>query len=411
MDLSVGYGERLGRDVPCDSRASSKFLPWRLPQPRYGSMALPHSLRVLACLLLPVAWLALSGCNKTVEQPAPTVQLMSPEELRAELDEVIDFTHHNRRLNTRDHAAWQVLHGIVAYENEFQIRHGDTNVYAVPYLLEGGALKGWVMEPGDLLPSTGRRGLRAVVQPGSKEGQGHYDQWLGYLSQCALEPDRVIRVGDEEFTVADYVAQIEWDVPRNPTREYSWTLMALTSYRPTDYTWVASDGKTWSIEQLVQIEVENGLEGAACGGSHRLTGLTMALNHRLAEGRPLTGGWKMADDFIRNAVELARKYQNADGSFSSNYFMRPGTSPDLATSLSTTGHTLEFLTYALTDDELRQEWVQRAVQRLCEMFRSTQDYPLECGGLYHSARGLIVYRERMFGERSYDLTARTANAQ
>jgi hypothetical protein len=324
---------------------------------------------------------------------------------------VLEFNHQNRRLNTKDHAAWQVLHGIVAYGNEFQIRDGDQNVRAVQYLLEGGQLEGWEMEPGDLFPSTGRRGLRAIVQPGSKEGQGHPDQWLGYLAGCGLAADQTIRVGADEFNVADYLAQIQWDVPRNPAREYSWTVMALSAYYPTDHTWVASDGKTWSTEQLVKIEVENGTDEAACGGSHRLSGLTMAVNQRLAEGKELSGGWKMADDFIRKHVELAKKYQNPDGSFSSNYFMRPGTAADLATGLSTTGHTLEFLTYALTDEELRQPWMQRAAERLCEMFRATQDYPLECGGLYHSARGLVLYRERIFGPRSYDLPTQTAKAK
>jgi hypothetical protein len=370
----------------------------------------------LACLSLGVfailaAWSI--GCNKAGQAPEPVAAtaLMSPDELQKELDEVIDFTHHNRRLNTQDHAAWQILHGIVAYESDFVIRHGDDDVNAIQYLMDGGRLKGWEMEPGDMIPLTGRRGLRAIVQAGSKEGQGHYDQWLGYLSQSGLLPEAKIRVGANEFTIADYMAQIEWDVPRNPTREYSWTLMAMSAYRPTDYTWTASDGKTWSVEQLVDIEVDNGFDGAACGGAHRLTGLTMILNQRLAEGKPLTGGWKKGDDFIRNAIATARKHQNPDGSFSSNYFMRPGASPDLATSLSTTGHTLEFLTYALTDEELREPWIQRAVERLCDMFRATQDYPLECGGLYHSARGLVIYRERMFGPRTYEIPSRTAKAE
>jgi hypothetical protein len=136
----------------------------------------------------------------------------------------------------------------------------------------------------------------------------------------------------------------------------------------------------------------------------------MAVNHRLAEGGALTGGWKMADEFIRKSADIARKYQNPNGSFSSNYFMRPGMSDDLANALSTTGHTLEFLTYALTDEEIRQPWVQRAVERLCEMFEATKDYPLECGGLYHSVHGLAIYRERLFGPRSYDLPTKTAKA-
>ena len=65
------------------------------------------------------------------------------------------------------------------------------------------------------------------------------------------------------------------------------------------------------------------------------------------------------------------------------------------------GHTLEFVILASNDDELREPWVERAVVRLCDLFRKTKPIDLECGALYHAAHGLAVYRERMFGGRSY----------
>jgi hypothetical protein len=199
----------------------------------------------------------------------------------------------------------------------------------------------------------------------------------------------------------DYVGQVLWDVPRNVQQEYSWTLIGLTTYLPTDHTWTASDGKQWSIEQLVRIEAEHDLHSSACGGSHRLIGMTMALNRHLEQGGKIEGGWKLADQRIQDAIKTARAFQNPDGSFSINYFQRTGRSPDLAQNLGSTGHTLEFLTLAMTDEQLREPWVQRAALNLCEIFRKTRDYPLECGALYHAAHGLVLYRHRLFGPRTY----------
>ena len=64
--------------------------------------------------------------------------------------------------------------------------------------------------------------------------------------------------------------------------------------------------------------------------------------------------------------------------------------------LGTTGHTLEFLTYALSDQQLGEEWITRAVDKLCDLMEATHDVRVECGALYHAAHGLVIYRQRMF---------------
>jgi hypothetical protein len=113
------------------------------------------------------------------------------------------------------------------------------------------------------------------------------------------------------------------------------------------------------------------------------------------------GIWAEADQVIQQAVADARRYQNPDGSFSTRYFASPGSSPDLAQNLGSTGHILEFLALSLADSELREPWVRRAAAYLCDLFRMTRDLPLECGALYHAAHGLVLYRERLFGARRY----------
>ncbi len=367
--------------------------------------ALAHYFRIFRlrtvapCAVLLGGLALLGGCERSAAEARPqAAKPVDEDALRKELDEVIDFTFKRRHLSTDQNAAWQVLHGIVAFKQDFEIRHEGKLVPAVDYLLGGGQLRGWQLEAGPVNPATGRRGLRAVVDPGSKTGQGHYDQWLGYMSGCDLPPETPIVYAGETYTLADLLAQTELDSYRNADREFSWTLMGLTLYHPSDYTWTAGDGSTWSIPKLVEIEAGHDLNTSACGGTHRLVGLTLALNRHIAQGGKIEGPWAAAQQKIQQAIETAKKYQNPNGSFSSNYFIRPGSTPDVTSELSTTGHTLEFLMLALDDEQIREPWITRAVARLCRIYRMTQNVALECGGLYHATSGLILYRERRFGE-------------
>lgn len=319
------------------------------------------------------------------------VQLPSDEALRDEIDEVLKFTG-GRYMDAQQHAAWQIVHGIVAFGPGLQIYNNGELVPALEWILAGGTLRGWNLQEGS-------HGLKAVLESGSRSGQGHPDQWLGYLSLCGLEPDHPIIVQGRTYTLFDLVTQAQADIYDG--MEASWTLMGLSTYLPLDATWTAADGSEWDLERIVAMEAAQDINESACGGTHRLSGLSVALNRYLAEGGELTGGWLEAEEVIRKAVETAKRYQQPDGAFSTSYFERPGNAPDLALRMGTTGHTLEFLCYALNDEELAEEWVKASVTQLCKIFRQTRDLPIECGALYHAARGLQLYRLRRFGEPAF----------
>jgi hypothetical protein len=358
--------------------------------------------------------LALAGCgpssvtNSAPAQPIATRGGATPaseQDVLKQIDDALEYTFEHRRLSAgptdQDQAAWQIIHGALAFKREFQISDGEKDVSAVEYVLAGRPMKGLEFLEGDVLdPQTGRRGIRSVVAS-DKMGQGHTDQWMGYLSDCRLPLDEKIMVAGKEHTIADYVDQMKLDVHRNAEREYSWTLMAMTAYYPTDYRWTAGDGKEWSIAKLVEIELEHPLDQSPCGGTHRMTGLTMAYNRHIAVGRKDEGIWKSLHERIDKCVEDARKYQNADGSLSSNYFLRPGTSADLAICMGSAGHTMEFLATALDKDKLQEEWVVRAVKDVCKLFRKTKPVDVECGALFHAAHGLVLYREKVYGPRTF----------
>jgi hypothetical protein len=333
------------------------------------------------------------GCAKPAAEVVE-VQLPSDEQLRDRLDRAVDFTFANRHLNTKDHAGWQVVHGVLVYGRDFQIYHDQKLVRALDYLLGGGQLRGWTMHKGD-------HGLEAVLEAGSSTGQGHEDQWLGYLSQCGLKPDEPLIVAGQPYTVRDLITQAQWDI--YDTMEATWTLMAFATYLPFDTEWTAKDGTTWNIDRMVRMETAQDLGASSCGGTHRMYGLAVAMNRYRETGGKLgndpDGTWEKCQRKIDEAVAAAREFQQPDGSFSTNYFARPAASPEISKRISTSGHVLEFLMVALDDKQFDEPWVKRAVLHLVECFEKTQKFDLECGALYHATHGLDLYRLRRFGAR------------
>lgn len=332
-------------------------------------------------------------------------ELPTDAEILKQIDDALEYTYDHRRLSVgstaNDQAAWQIVHGALAFKREFLVSDGSRDVSAVDYMLAGGKMKGFNLRRGDLLDeATKRYGIATVIEE-DKMGQGHADQWLGYLSDCKLPLDEPIVVEGEKHTIADYIDQAKLDVHKNTTQEYSWTLMALTAYYPTDYTWKAGDGSEWSISKLVDIELGHNLESSACGGTHRMTALTMAFNRHVDAGKPVEGTWKKLAERIQECIDKAKQYQNLDGSLSSNYFARPGKSADLAVCMGSAGHVQEFLATAMDKEQLQQPWVKRATLDMCKTFRKTKPVDVECGALFHAAHGLVLYREKVFGPRTF----------
>ncbi|MCA9176894.1 MAG: hypothetical protein KDB14_20540 [Planctomycetales bacterium] len=334
-------------------------------------------------------------------QPRP--EPIEGDELKARLDKTLEEVFERRTLNLERNAAWQILHGVLAYRMECLMETGDSESPMKPvvaHLLGGGEMRGWDVHPGVSFDN-GRRGLRVAMDVGSKAGQGHPDQWFAILAQCGLPPTQKVMLKGQEYMLADMLQQIQFEVPRNETAEYSWTLIGVTTYYPTTVSWQAIDGETWSVERLVEIELEHELDSSACGGTHRLIGLAMARNRRAVDQDPLDGIWATVEQRLADAVERAKSLQNPDGSFSTHYFARPSTSPDLAQNLGATGHILEYLTIALKREQLDEAWVRHSVEYICDLLERTRDLPLECGALYHAVHGLVLYRERVYGPRRF----------
>lgn len=350
-------------------------------------------------VLLPV----FVGCEQEVPLTVPTATApvqptaSTDAELAQQVDRAIAMTA-DRVLDVDVNNAWQVVHGILAYGDALQMRVKGKNVSALRFLFDGNTMNGWNLYPAE-------KGLEAELVPGSSAAQGHPDQWIGYLSQCGVKLDDPIAItvnGQKQtFKMRDMIEHAKWSLREG--QEATWTLMAFAAYSSPDYlpldgTWTARDGKPWTFEKLVDMEATAGIEGAACGGAHRLYALAEALALYKKTGRPLTGGWEKAQKVLDAAIGSARDYQQPDGGFSTNMFFRSGISADVDSRINSTGHVFEVLAYSLSDDELRSPWFTRAAQFFCKKLEDTREIPVSCGGLYHGAHGLMIYRDRRFGK-------------
>jgi hypothetical protein len=347
--------------------------------------------------LAALAMIVAMGCTSPSVEPGGQ-SAADREALCPRIDAVLAQARDGRRLDASVQGAWQAVHGILAFGKDLPIAHDGKVSSALDYLLGGGPMTGWVLRPGN-------PGVVAVVEEGSTTGQGHPDQWLGYFSQCGVADDSAglagglplntpLVVSGQPFTLEDLFAQALHDI--RPGQESSWTLMALAAYRPTNFTWTAGDGRTWTTEDVVRMEAESEIIGAACGGTHRLYGLAAAVRayHKVHDEPPPDSGWALAEAVLVDSIDMARRYQQPDGSFSVNYFERPARSPDVFATLGATGHVFEVLTVILDDEMLAEPWVTKAAERLVVLLEKTSDLDAECGALYHAAHGLALYRHR-----------------
>jgi hypothetical protein len=198
------------------------------------------------------------------------------------------------------------------------------------------------------------------------------------------------------FTVADL---IEFEKRTcEPGSELTFKLIGLAHYLPVDATWKDEQNREWSIERLVREELAQNVIGAACGGTHRMTGFSYAAGKAQAAGEPLKGELARAEKFVRDYHRYAWTLQNADGSFSTDYFRSRAASSDTARRLETSGHVLEWLAYSLPKDELKQNRCVKAVNYLADILLAEPDRDWHMGALGHGLRALAIYENRTFGQ-------------
>ena len=299
----------------------------------------------------------------------------------------------SRRYLTADmHTPWQVIHGLLAYRQDFQlkVKDSDQKINALEWAASGVTFRG------ESLFQKTPYGGRAHPFIQAYWFEGHPTQFMAYLTMCRLPVTHEFKTANgETVTVQDIINNAKMDVTQAPDVEMTWTLWALAHYLEPSAQWINKNGQPWSIEELVRLEIRNTIYDGPCGGTHSLFATAYARNAHLQTRQPLRGVWLEADQKVQRFIAEAKALQNSDGSFSMHFFKGRGQSNDFNTRINSSGHMLEWLMVALPQSRLSEPWVQNGIRSLAQDLINNRQLNAECGPLYHAVDGLQIYRERM----------------
>jgi hypothetical protein len=285
-----------------------------------------------------------------------------------------------------ERSPWAVMHAMLPFGVEGEVIVGNKRVNSIQWMCYNGTCRTQKM----FTPSG--RSFRPNVGGGV---QGHEGQFLAMLAQSQVGADYPIVVANKRYSVLDLV-RYEMATCKEKT-ELTFKLMALSYYVDTNQAWTAMDRRKWNIEKLVAEELAQPVVGAACGGTHRLMGLTFAVRQRKAEGRPIDGHYARADKFIADYIDYTWTLQNPDGSFSSNWFESRGHEQNKERLVQTTGHILEWLMFTLPKEKLEDPRVLKSVDFLLNNIWEDRTHKWPIGPRGHATRAIALYQQRVYG--------------
>ena len=299
---------------------------------------------------------------------------------------VLDF-YQQRLLNTRENNCWELMHAIVAFGVHSEVRRGAAKgpaVNSIAWLCSGAACAGEPLMYIDQGRVTAAKGPRV---------QGHHGQFLAILAQSKVMPDYPILVNKRSFSIEDLIETEKLSCFSKT--ELTFKLISFAHYLDSDATWKNSQGENWSIERLIREEIAAPINGAPCGGTHRLMGLSYAVHERIKQEQPVDGEFLRAQTYVNDYHRYAFRLQNRDGSFSTDWFKGRAAKADLDRRLQTSGHILEWLAYSVDDETLDDPRFIKAVSYLAGILDADRNRAWSVGPLGHGLHALAIYEERM----------------
>lgn len=320
---------------------------------------------------------------------AKPAKSISPEmaKLRNRIRTCLSY-YYQHPTSVDERSPWGIMHSLIAFGVDTELVASNKRVNAIGWICFNRPCKGMTL----MTVKDGELAMR-----GNGPGyQGHDGQLLSMLALSGVQSNYPIRVDGHEFTVADLVAYEQKTC--KPKSELTFQLIGLSHYLPSDATWESEQGEEWSIRRLIREELAQPIAGAACGGTHRLIGLSMAVKTRQKRGEPMEGEWLRAQKFVQSYQQHAFKLQNRDGSFSTSWLEKRDDSGDIDRRIQTTGHILEWLIFSLPEKDLSDPRLVRGVNYLTTtLFDNEREW--EIGPRGHALRALALYNERVFGDK------------
>ncbi len=179
--------------------------------------------------------------------------------------------------------------------------------------------------------------------------EDHTNQYLHALSVAGVSLDTpIVQLDESWFTVGDLLRNSMQEA--RSEADHSWTVSAYAYYLELDATWKNKFGEELSFLRLSRELVAE--DSHTCGGTHRL--------FALARTNALHGDSSGFPDKLRNRIRsaLAEEAERLRTS--------PETTDEDQQDIVFTGHTLEWLSVALSSNELKEPWVLQIVDAVIE---------------------------------------------
>lgn len=305
--------------------------------------------------------------------------------LRVPLERTLNH-YWNKPEDAEERTHWGMFHAVMIYDKDTPIIANKRKYNAVAWMAGNNPCRN------QLLFEEDSRGINVKSGIGL---QGHQAQLLAVFGLIDVPAAYPIYVGRSRYSVQDIVRREM--LACKSGNELTFTLIGMAHYIDSDTQWVADDGQDWNMERLIQEELSQPIVGAACGGTHRLMGFAHALRRRRAEGKPITGQWDRADQYLRDFIAYTWQLQNRDGSMSTAWFEASEDNGKIDRKIQTTGHMLEFLLSAVSDDQLQSPQMLRTVNYLASTLYEERGHEWQVGPKGHALRALAMYYRRVFG--------------
>jgi hypothetical protein len=332
------------------------------------------------------------GVKKSNDITVP-IKISGNDLLKDRIEQAVALV--DRRTLLASHGFWTVFHAILGQgpRHATLTDYDGNRVNAMKYVADGGkmpGLQGCIVRTDDGID---------VLSPKDQVfmAQGHQDQFVAEMTQWGLPRKYPFVVEGKPCSFEDFIRFTKARARASEKQELSWAILVIAEYEGTKGAWTNRYGEKLTFEDIVRYELNESIEKAACGGTHRLFGLTWALHRHLEKGGKLEGIWKQVADKLEVYKRRAKELRNGDGTFSTLFFEGRGADKDPNRRINTTGHTVEWLALAMTDQELRSPWMEEAVNALTKLFFDHSKESVDGGSLYHALHGLLIYYARVYG--------------
>lgn len=250
-----------------------------------------------------------------------------------------------------------------------------------------------------LLRTDGRR-VYARVGSGYQNRQSSL---LALLAMSNIMPNYEIKVSGGVYNIGHLIASERASVSKGCN--LSMTLVGLSFYGEAKDQWKNEMGETWDVERMVTEELNRSIDQGSSDVTDWLLGLTSAVRLYEDEGKMLRGPMALAKKQLGTYHDFVLSVQNENYLWHPKFFLFKGVGSDNFDTLYASGHILRWLTLSLSDNQLKDVKVRKAMTSLTTAINRVPTNvgvgtlaPRQLEGLAVSLHALSLYNQRLYGD-------------